>query len=178
MKKIKYVKRKGVSIFFNAQGETVKAEDAIRMVKRCRNPRGLLADMGCVLEDEVLVIDYDLGDIRRKVMACYGNVQHRQVVCADIVHPGPFVPFGVNKPYVLVAELVQLWKDGVIEPGTVYNLVRGVCNLCCCPVKRSSLYEFAKAEVRAAQRKHDAGCKFVTDAPVCFVQGRFEKEFY
>ena len=110
MKKIKYVKRKGVSIFFNAKGETVKAEDVIRMVKRCRNPRGLLADMGCVLEDEVLVIDYDLGDIRRKVMACYGNVQHRQVVCADIVNPGPFVPFGVNKPYVLVAELVQLWK--------------------------------------------------------------------
>jgi len=178
MKKTKYVKRKGVSIFFNAKGETMKAEDALRMVKRCRNPRGLLADMGRVLEDEVLVTDYKLGDIRRKVMTCYGNMQHRQVVCADIVHPGPFVPFGVNKPYELVAELVQLWEDGVIEPGTVDNLVRGVCNLCCCPVKRSSLYEFAKAEVRAAQRMHDAINQNVTDAKVCFVQGRFEKEFY
>lgn len=176
MNKTNNVKSEGISIFFKANDELVTVDELCRCLNRSRDPRGLLADIGGVLDDEALVKQYGLGVIREQVMLKFGNPQFDQVVCADLCASVPFVPFWVNNPRGFMAGMVNLWQTGIIEPGTVANLTNGAFNLCYSRAKVSSLYEYAKEEVRVAREDNSKRYKDVLDAPPCFVSGRFEKE--
>ena len=175
MEKTNNVKNGGVSFFLKSKDELVTVDDLFRSVNRSRDPRGLLADIGGVLGDEALVKQYGLDVIREQVMLKFGNPQFGQVVCADLCASVPFVPFWVNNPKGFMAGMVNLWQSGIIEPGTVANLTNGAFNLCYSRAKVSTLYEYAKEEVRVAREGNSMKYKDVVDAPPCFVQSRFEK---
>jgi len=176
MEKTNNVKNGGVSFFLKSKDELVTVDDLFRSVNRSRDPRGLLADIGGVLGDEALVKRYGLDVIREQVMLKFGNPQFGQVVCADLCASIPFVPFWVNNPKGFMAGMVNLWQTGIIEPGTVANLTNGAFNLCYSRAKVSTLYEYAKEEVRVAEGGNAKKYKDIVDAPPCFVYSRFEKE--
>lgn len=176
MQKINNVKNGGVSFFLKSRDELVTMDDLCRSVNRSHDPRGLLAHIGGMLADEALVKQYGLDVIREQVMLRYGNPQFGQVVCADLCASIPFVPFWVNNPKGFMAGMVNLWQTGIIEPGTVANLTNGAFNLCYSRAKVSTLYEYAKEEVRVAVKGNAKKYKDIVDAPPCFVFSRFEKE--
>ena len=175
MNKTNNVKSEGISFFLKSNDELVTMDELNRCLNRSRDPRGLLTDIGGVLGDEALVKRYGLGVIREQVMLKFGNPQFGQVVCADLCASVPFVPFWVNNPKGFMAGMVNLWQSGSIEPGTVANLTNGAFNLCYSRAKVSTLYEYAKEEVRVAREGNSMKYKDVVDAPPCFVQSRFEK---